>query len=285
MLDIVALVASSDARARIITSVGRRAKRRLVSSPRDLADAVAHTMPSAVICEFSDETGAGAAAAVRELRSRRPALPMIGYCWVEAHASRHLMVAARAGVSALALRGVDDIGAMLDQLLVEAETDCVSDEVARALGGRVPRLVHDALDYCIRQARELPDVARLAESLHLPRRTLGHRLQRAGVPSAAALISWSRLFLAAKLLVDDARPVEQAAHALGFASGSALRGMLRRYAGVTPRELREDGGLTYLVELFVEGLACIAPVAGHVGASSLPTAYQPCPLSDGAMTR
>jgi hypothetical protein len=38
MLDIVALVASNDARARILTSVGRRAKLCLVTSPRDLAE-------------------------------------------------------------------------------------------------------------------------------------------------------------------------------------------------------------------------------------------------------
>jgi AraC-like DNA-binding protein len=251
MLDIVALVASNDARARILTSVGRRAKLCLVTSPHDLADAVARTTPSAVICEFSDATGASAAAAMRELRTRRPLLPMIGYCWVEAHASRHLMIAARAGVSALALRGVDDVGVMLEHVLVEAERDCVSREVARALTGRVPALVRDAIEYGIRHARELPNVARLADALHLPRRTLGHRLLRAGAPPAAALISWSRLFLAAELLVGDGRPVEQAALTLGFTSGSALRGMLRRYAGVTPRQLRENGGLTHLIALFL----------------------------------
>lgn len=251
MLDIVALVASTDARARILTSVGRRAKVCLVTAPHDLADAVARTTPSAVICEFSDATGAGTAAAVRELRTRRPSLPMIGYCWVEAHASRHLMTAARAGVSALALRGVDDVGVMLEHVLVEAESDCVSDQVGRALAGRVPALVREAVDYCIRHARDLPDVAQLAAALHLPRRTLGHRLLRAGVPGAAALISWSRLFLAAELLVDDGRSVEQAALTLGFASGSALRGMLHRYAGITPRQLRDNGGLTHLIALFL----------------------------------
>lgn len=252
MLDIVALVASNDSRARILTSVGRRARVRLVTHPRELADAVARSTPSAVICEFSDQTGVGAAAAVRELRARRPNLPMIGYCWVEAHASHHLMIAARAGVSALALRGVDDVGLMLDQVLMEAENDCVSDEVARILEGRVSALVHAALDYGIRHVRDLPDVAQLADALHLPRRTLGYRLLRAGAPPAAALISWSRLFVAAQLLVDEGRSVEQAALALGFASGSALRGMLQRYAGVTPRQLRDNGGLAHLVALFVE---------------------------------
>jgi AraC-like DNA-binding protein len=251
MLDIVALIASNDARAGIVTSVGRRAKVRLVSSPGELADAVASVRPSAVICEFSDRTGAATAAAVRDLRARRPTLPMIGYCWVEAHASRHLMVAARAGVSALALRGVDDVGLMLDHVLVEAESDCVARQVARALDGRITALVHDALDFCVRHARELPDVAQLADALHLPRRTLGHRLLRAGSPGAAALISWSRLFVAAELLVDEGRSVDHVGLVLGFASGSALRGMLQRYAGVTPRELRERGGLVHLIGLFL----------------------------------
>jgi transcriptional regulator GlxA family with amidase domain len=89
----------------------------------------------------------------------------------------------------------------------------------------------------------------------MPRRTLAYRLQRAGSPSAAALISWSRLLVAAEMLVDERRSVEATALALGFASGSALRGMLQRYAYVTPRELRARGGLQYLLARLSDQLA------------------------------
>jgi AraC-like DNA-binding protein len=259
MRHIVALVASNDARAHLVTSVGRRAKVRLVSCPREFADAIERERPHAVICEFSNQMSAGTAAAVRELRERRPTLPMIGYCRAEAQASQHLMVAARAGVSALALRGLDDVGLMLDEVLVEAEGACVADDVERTLAGRLPALVCEALDFCIRRARELPDVAQVAAALRLPRRTLGHRLMRLGVPPAASLISWGRLFMAAELLMDQARSVDDVALALGFASGSALRGMLRRYAGVTPRALRELGGAAHLRALFVGACSAHAP--------------------------
>lgn len=251
MLDIIALVASSDAQSRITKSLGRRASVHVLPMAQRLSDVVADVRPSAVVAEFSDQAGAGFATAVRELRAHRPTLPIIGYCWVEAQASRHLMLAARAGVNALALRGVDDLGIMLEQVLVEAEGDCSAEEVTRSLLGRVPKVVQDVLTYCTRNAHNLPDVDELSEALGMPRRTLAHRLYRAGSPSAAALISWSRLLAAAEMLVDDRRSVEQAALALGFASGSALRGMLQRYAGVTPRELRARGGLTHLLDLLL----------------------------------
>lgn len=266
MFDIVALVASNDSRAQIIGAIGRRAKVHLVSSPRELADVVSSARPRAVICEFSSQTAAGTVAVVRELRASQPTLPMIGYCWVEPSASRHLMIAARAGVSALALRGVDDVGMMLEHVLVEAEADCVSTQVAAALDGRVSALVLDALDFCIRRARDLPDVPQLADALRLPRRTLAHRLRRAGAPHPEALISWSRLFIAAELLMNERRSVDHAALALGFGSGSALRGMLQRYAEVTPQELRLKGGLRHLLARFLASQAI-----------ALPTVYEELP--------
>jgi hypothetical protein len=145
MLDIIALVASSDAQARIMRSLGRRASVHVLPSPQRLADSVADIRPSAVVAEFSDQAGLGFVSAVRELRSCRPTLPIIGYCWVESQTSRHLMTAARAGVSALALRGVDDLGIMLEQVLVEAEADCSAEQVTRTLIGKVPKIVEDVL--------------------------------------------------------------------------------------------------------------------------------------------
>lgn len=250
MLDIVALVTSMDARGRIIASIGRRAKVRLAATPAELTTLVAHQPPSAVICEFGDRTAPAVARVVSDLRARRPGLPMIGYCWAEGQASRHIMVAARAGVSALALRGVDDVGAMLERVLEEAEGDTVARIVMQALRGQTPGFVADVLDYCIRHAREVPAVVDVAKALHVPRRTLAFRLLRAGAPPAGALICWSRLFVAAELFVDEGRSVDHVALALEFASGSALRGMLQRYARVTPRQLRERGGLLYLISVF-----------------------------------
>jgi AraC-like DNA-binding protein len=250
MLDIVALVTSSDARGRIMASIGRRATVRLATTPSELTTLVAHRLPSAVICEFGDQSVPATAQVVSELRARRPGLPMIGYCWVEAHASHHIIVAARAGVSALALRGVDDVGAMIDRVVEDAQGDIVAQMVTCVMRDRMPGIVSDVLDYCIRHAREMPRVGDVARGLQVPRRTLAHRLLQAGAPTVGALICWGRLFVAAELLVNDGRSVDGVALALEFASGSALRGMLQRYAKVTPRQLRARGGLPYLLAIF-----------------------------------
>src|SRR5581483_2431497 len=74
------------------------------------------------------------------------------------------------------------------------------------------------------------------------------RRRHASLPSLAASISWSRLFVAARLLEDLHRPVGRVALHLGFASGSALRGMLKRYTGLTPGEVRCGGGLDRVID-------------------------------------
>ncbi len=60
------------------------------------------------------------------------------------------------------------------------------------------------------------------------------------------------LFQAAYRLGDTPRTVENVALSLGFASASALRNQLRRYAGVTPHELRPGASLEVLLEEFRE---------------------------------
>ena len=278
VLDIIALVATNDSRGRIIASIGRRAKVWLATTPDELTHLVARRVPSAVICEFGDRTPPDFAKAVSDLRARRPRLPMIGYCLVEADTSRHIMTAARAGVSALALRGVDDVGAMMNRVIDEAEGDIVSQAVMSALGPAAPAIVRDVLDHCIRHARALPDVGAVADALQLPRRTLAHRLLRAGAPSVGALICWGRLFVAAELLADEGQPVDRVALALEFTTGSALRGMLQRYARMTPKQLRERGGLPYLVATFA--LQALTRAAIHNNPERdipLPTQYEPLP--------
>jgi AraC-like DNA-binding protein len=274
MLDIVALVTSNDARERIVTSLRRRAKIRLASTHEELIDLVTRTAPSAVICEFGDRTDPGVANAIRELRRRRPTLPMIGYCRVDEDSSRHIMAATGAGVNAVALRDAVDIGAMLEGLLEQAEVDTAFTDAMKTLGTRVPPIVRQVLDHCIRHSLDVPSVTQLGQALGVSRRTLGHRLSRAGAPTAGALISWSRLFVAMELLVDEGRSVDQTALALGFTSGSALRGMLQRYTGLTPRQLRDRGGLNHLVELFTNQLherMAVTPLRHDADAQSTPT--------------
>jgi AraC-like DNA-binding protein len=99
----------------------------------------------------------------------------------------------------------------------------------------------------VRRALTVVDVA---DAVGLHPRSLHRRLQRVGLPSPSSSISWSRLFVAVRLMREGTRSVEDVALSLRFSSGSALRNMLKRHSGLTPSELRRPEGLSRIATIF-----------------------------------
>jgi transcriptional regulator GlxA family with amidase domain len=97
-------------------------------------------------------------------------------------------------------------------------------------------------------------VADAAAALGVHRKTLVDRLATAQLPTPSAMIAWCRLTLAAQMLEDPARSVEQIALLLDFSSAASLRNMLKRYTGLSPREVRENGGLRCVLHAFRQTL-------------------------------
>jgi AraC-like DNA-binding protein len=89
------------------------------------------------------------------------------------------------------------------------------------------------------------------------RKTLVDRLKAAHLPSPRAMIGWCRLLMAARLLDDPGRTVEQVALKLDFPSGAALRNMFKRYTGLRTTEVRENGGVRCLLHAFKRELAAV----------------------------
>ena len=75
------------------------------------------------------------------------------------------------------------------------------------------------------------------------------------VCGASAMIAWCRLITAARLLEDPGRTVEQVALLLDFPSGASLRNMLKRYTGLAPGEVRENGGMRCVIHAFLRSIA------------------------------
>ena len=99
------------------------------------------------------------------------------------------------------------------------------------------------------QPLEPVDAARL---YHRHPNTLWEHLWAAGLPPVNKMIVWARLFLAAQLLSDLGRSVENVALALDFPSVNAMRNQFGGYVGMPPREVRERGGLPVLLAKFRE---------------------------------
>jgi AraC-like DNA-binding protein len=119
-------------------------------------------------------------------------------------------------------------------------------EMAVQLARAVPDGARDAVQFTIEHGDSPWSVRQLAASLGLPRKTLDRRLARAIALTARELIGWARLIALAIRLESSTMSADSIADELRFASPSAMRNLLQRYAGLTPTELRQRGGSEYL---------------------------------------
>jgi AraC-like DNA-binding protein len=95
----------------------------------------------------------------------------------------------------------------------------------------------------------------LAKALYITPRTLSRWCRKAGLPPPKRLLAWMRILLAAEFLDDPGRPVSAVALACGYAADSSLRLALRRFTGLNPTELREQGAFETASVAFVNALA------------------------------
>jgi len=259
MAHVVGLIADREARARVAHGLRGHAAVTFCEAAAELIETLARSPVTAVVVEVRDRAGVCAASVIRSLRDGYPSIPVVAYCSLTSATPHDILTAAKAGASGLVLRGVDDSGVALRAALTSAEDDCVARRVMRMLDEVAPGGVRPIVEYCILHARNAPSVQEVARALGISRKTLVNRLGAAGMPAPSAVIGWCRLLQAARLIEDPKRPVERIAHELDFPSGASLRNMLKRYTGLQPREVRENGGLGCVLHAFQRVLAAGRP--------------------------
>lgn len=211
-----------------------------------------------VVLDHRDYDGAPSLPTVRRLREEYPSVPVVMYLSMSAVASGAVMEYARAGVNQLVFHGLDDLRSAL-RSAVDAAIDQVSAAALVAdFESVVPPSVMPFLRYCLEHARRDITVEEVANAMGVHRKTLVDRLKAARLPSPRAVIGWCRLLMAARMLDDPGRTVEQVALKLDFPSGAALRNMFKRYTGLRTTEVRENGGVRCLVHALKRELAAVS---------------------------
>jgi AraC-like DNA-binding protein len=181
-----------------------------------------------------------------------PSVVLLPYSTFAGRTHRLMLFLASLGVQAVVTRDEDDGLAQFSQALETTLTQTVASEIVDKLRELVPvHLLHVVRQLVSHSARPL-DPGAFAKLVHRHPNTVREQLRAAGLPPINKMIVWSRLFHAASLLADGRRSVENVAHALGFPTPAALRNQLKRYAGMTPNQVRLGGGVPALVELFTE---------------------------------
>lgn len=131
--------------------------------------------------------------------------------------------------------------------LLTALTRCHADGVASRLWEEaaidVPEHMRLLLRTALRLAHRPVSVVGLADVLGMHERSLRKYCEQWNLSSPQWIIGWARLLVAAHYLDEPARSLPSVAELLEYASTSALRNQLRRYAGVSPSALRASGTL------------------------------------------
>lgn len=257
-------VLTSDSLALTHLRVTLRARAELLACGQldDLVLLLARRRVDLIVVAPWDASGARVAPILREIRDRLPSVPVVVYCTLGAAAVREIVALAKSGADEVILRGIDDDSSEIWSRLLVSVHRRAADQALLALRPLLPNEVEPIVSYCLERAEKGVRVEEVAAALHLHRRTLVHRMATAGMPAPSSLISWCRLLLAARLLEDPGRAVEQVALTLGYSSGAALRNMMRRYTGLRPSELREHGGLQCVVQLLRSSIEAPKPARG-----------------------
>jgi AraC-like DNA-binding protein len=245
---IAALVIDREARARVRDATRGMGELRFLQTVAELETMIPLAGVSAIVIEPVDAAGTPTAPLAERLRAGYPSLPIIAYAVLTPGGSQGILSLARAGVHELVIRGFDDLGLTMRAALARAREQAAAAYVMRELESEIPPAMRPLIRHCLERGAQAQTVAGLARTLGVHRKTLVNRSRDAGFPTPSLLIGWCRLLLAARLLEDPARSIEQVALALDFPSATALRNMLRRYAGLSPSEVRQRGGLRCVLD-------------------------------------
>lgn len=158
----------------------------------------------------------------------------------------------RAAISNLELVQHEDVGAELARAIARSSGQGTQSLVLRAIGARLPhaerQVVRAALDGAL-LGWQSDD---LAEHSGWTRPHLSVRLKECGLPSTGHLLLWAKLLHAAHWLAEPGRTAESVSRQLEYANGPVFRRALRNYVGATPTEVREWGGLSFVLGRFLD---------------------------------
>jgi AraC-like DNA-binding protein len=207
--------------------------------------------PAAFLCRLDPTRIPEVLAAIQRAHEHYPYVPILVCSAASDRAAvAHILAAARIGPMQLVLDETDRLEDAVGEAVERASLTSVCAETALVVNARMPAPARPVLQFCIMNVRRALTVVDVAAAVGVHPRSLQRRLHRLGLPSPSSSISWSRLFVAVRLMNEWTRSVEQVALALRFSSGSALRNMLKRYSGLTPSELRRPEGLSRIAAIF-----------------------------------
>jgi len=255
---VAALVRDPVSRARLTDALRNEGSLRYCERLSEVVTLVEAGLANLIVVDHRDYDGSPTLPSVRRLRDEYPSVPIVMYLPISAVVSGAVMEYAKAGVNQLVVQGVDDLHTSLRSAVDSALDQMSAVALATDLEPLIPSTIVPFLRYCLEHARRDITVEEVASAMGVHRKTLVDRLKAARLPSPRSMIGWCRLLMAARMLDDPGRTVEQVALKLDFPSGAALRNLFKRYTGLRTTEVRQNGGVRCLVHAFKRELAAVS---------------------------
>jgi AraC-like DNA-binding protein len=263
MVTIAALIGDRAARARIEAASHGFAVVRFYDTPDQLAAAVADRAASVVVADWRDSSGATIEPLVRNLHADYPTVPVLIYSRLTPDGAQDILAGGRVGATDTIIASFDDLDVPFKHRIASAQTAALADRIVVRVAKLVPESVALMVGFFFRHARSRPTVTAMAVALRAHPQTLARQCARAGLPTPGALCNWARLILATRRLEDhpprSGLDFDRIVTEMGFQSGAAFRELLERHVGLTPTEVQERGGSTYLIDLFLGQLVMRGP--------------------------
>lgn len=226
-----------------------------------LSAAIRETPPSTVSI-VDPYFGAGSTAPapeLRELLQRLPSASIVAALSVTVDRARDVTLLDDWGVAGIISIGHDDTPSAVQLRLRET---CAL-PVKRFLVSILPPTTAPDAYALVLSAAETTcaggTVADLAAALGASPSTLLRRTEEAGLPTPRTLIHWMRVLLAAMLLDEPERGIDEIARASGYASPADLRRALQRHLQATPGELRTKRATELATHRFLAALQLSPP--------------------------
>jgi AraC-like DNA-binding protein len=179
-----------------------------------------------------------------------PSVVLLPYASFYGRSVHDVLRLAHLGVRRLVCRGEDDSLHQLRAIVRASVSDACASRIAAEFSDLLSPELAAFFSRVVSSGGEARDPNALARAYFCHPKTLRQRLRAAGLPPTNKLAVWVRLLHAACLLEDPGRSVESVALALEFPSSSALHKQMRRYTGLSPREVAAGGGLARLAAEF-----------------------------------
>ena len=220
------------------------------------------TIVDLIIAEPRDRDDTLVAPVLEEIKGCRRDIAMVGYCPPGRSLPTDIVQLVHSGVDGIVWGGAMETGPALRSAVAQARREAIVAAIRKRISALHPRPLHTVIAFSVHNPVDASSITAVAAAVGKSRRTLINLCTRHRALPPRRLVTWCRLLTAGTLLRHAPGSVERVALQLGFASSVSFRGLLRRYAGLRPEEVRAEQGLERMFARFEEAVSAQATTTG-----------------------